>query len=73
MRWHNIMIRPLPFRFTATTVAATLVLASTVAGAQTRILPPDNSYTPAQDVEMGRQAAVEARKTLPLMRDDNVT
>jgi hypothetical protein len=41
--------------------------------AQTRIVPPDNGYTPAQDVEVGRQAAAEARKTLPLMRDDNVT
>jgi hypothetical protein len=36
--------------------------------AQTQIVPPPNSYTPAQDVEMGRQAAAEARKTLPLMR-----
>jgi hypothetical protein len=57
--------------------AATLILAagvvSFVAGAQTRIIPPNNSYTVAQDVEMGRQAAAEARRTLPLMRDDNVT
>jgi len=41
--------------------------------AQTRIAPPDNNYTPAQDVELGHQAAAEARKTLPLMRDDAVT
>jgi hypothetical protein len=44
-----------------------------MAVAQTQIVPPPNNYTPAQDVEMGRQAASEARKTLPLMRDDHVT
>src|SRR6185369_7273952 len=51
----------------------TLAAAPSSARAQTRIIPPNNSYTVAQDVEMGRQAAAEARKTLPLMRDDNVT
>jgi len=51
----------------------TLAAAPSSARAQTRVVPPANSYTPAQDVEMGRQAAAEARKTLPLMRDDNVT
>ena len=70
---YNVMKRPHRFRSHATTVAAAVVLASTLAGAQTRVAPPDNNYTPAQDVEMGRQAAADARKTLPLMRDDNVT
>ena len=41
--------------------------------AQTRITPPDNKYTPAQDVQLGREAAVEAEKQLPVMRDDAVT
>jgi beta-barrel assembly-enhancing protease len=50
-----------------------LIAASALTTAQTRVVAPDNSYTPAQDVEMGRQAAADARKTLPLMRDDNVT
>ncbi len=54
-------------------LAVAVTLAASVLGAQTRVTPPDNKYTPAQDVEMGRQAAAEARKTLPLMRDDNVT
>src|SRR5580765_5739212 len=53
--------------------AALVVAAASFAHAQTRVVPPDNSYTVAQDVEMGRQAAAEARRTLPLMRDDNVT
>ena len=60
------MTRPIAF-------AAALAVASTLVSAQTRIVPPDNNYTPAQDVEMGRQAAADARKQLPLMRDDNVT
>lgn len=67
------MTIPLRFHGHATTVAAVLALASTLTSAQTRITPPDNKYTPAQDVEMGRQAAADARQTLPLMRDDNVT
>ena len=53
--------------------ATTLALLAPGASAQTNIVPPDNNYTPAQDVEMGRQAAADARKQLPLMRDDNVT
>jgi hypothetical protein len=52
---------------------ALVVAAASFAHAQTRVVPPDNSYTPAQDVELGHKAAAEARKTLPLMRDDNVT
>jgi hypothetical protein len=54
--------------------SATLVaLAVITVGAQTRITPPKNSYKPAQDVELGLQAAAEARQQLPLMRDDAVT
>jgi hypothetical protein len=41
--------------------------------AQTRIIPPDNKYTPAQDVELGREAAAEAERQLPLLKDDLVT
>jgi Peptidase family M48 len=54
-------------------VTAALVLASTLVSAQTKIVPPKNSYTPAQDVELGRQAAAEARQQLPILRDDGVT
>ena len=67
------MKRPLAFRLHAATLAAAVALTSALASAQTRVIPPDNNYTPAQDVEMGRQAAADARKTLPIMRDDNVT
>jgi hypothetical protein len=54
-------------------VVLALVLSSALVAAQTRITPPSNSYTPAQDVELGLKAASEARRQLPLMRDDQVT
>jgi hypothetical protein len=37
--------------------------------AQTRIEPHNNSYTPEQDVELGRQAAAEVREQLPMLND----
>src|SRR5215212_8509156 len=54
-------------------VAAALTLFSALAAAQTKITPPKNKYTPAQDVQLGRQAAAEARQQLPVMRDDAVS
>jgi Zn-dependent protease with chaperone function len=58
-------------RLWATTVS--LALATSFVSAQTRITPPPNKYTAAQDVELGRKAAAEARNQLPIMRDDAVT
>jgi hypothetical protein len=58
-------------RFIATTTS--LLLTASLVGAQTPVTPPDNKYTPAQDVELGREAAQEARQQLPLLRDDGVT
>ena len=55
------------FSTAAVTFCAALVLT-----AQTRVTPPANKYTPAQDVEMGLQAASEVRQQLPLMKDDAV-
>jgi Zn-dependent protease with chaperone function len=37
--------------------------------AQTRITPPKNKYTPEQDVQVGREAAAEARKQYPVIQD----
>jgi hypothetical protein len=53
---------------------AALVTAATIAmtlstGAQTRIERHGNSYTPEQDVELGRQAAAEVRRQMPLLND----
>ena len=47
---------------------ASVTLAGSAA-AQTRITPPKNSYSPQQDVELGRQAASEVRQQLPLLND----
>ena len=54
-------------------LSAALLLVSALAGAQTKVTPPKNSYTPAQDVQLGREAAAEARKQLPILRDDAVS
>src|SRR5262245_64702901 len=44
-----------------------------VLAAQTVITPPKNKYSPAEDVQLGLQAAAEAERQLPIMRDDEVT
>jgi Zn-dependent protease with chaperone function len=49
------------------------LLATSILSAQTRIVPPANSYTPAQDVQLGREAAAQAEQQLPIMHDDNVS
>jgi hypothetical protein len=41
--------------------------------AQTRVTPPKNSYTPAEDVELGLQAAAQAEQQLPILKDEVVT
>jgi Zn-dependent protease with chaperone function len=49
------------------------IVLSALLTAQTVVTPPENKYTPAQDVELGRQAAAQARQQLPIMRDDEVS
>src|SRR5438067_2114290 len=58
-------------RIWTTIVAITLLVGH--AEAETRVTPPANKYQPSQDVELGRQAAAEARQQLPIMRDDEVS
>jgi Zn-dependent protease with chaperone function len=58
-------------RFTSAVLVCSLSVA--LVGAQTPITPPDNKYTPEQDVQLGLQAASEARQQLPLLHDDAVT
>lgn len=48
-------------------LGATLISLS--ADAQTRIEPHSNRFSPAQDVEMGRRAAAELRRELPIIHD----
>ena len=40
--------------------------------AQTKITPDKNSYSAAQDVKLGQEAAAEAKKQLPMLNDDRV-
>lgn len=49
------------------TVSALLVSASLTA--QTRIEPRRNSFTPGQDVQLGREAAAQVRQQLPMLND----
>lgn len=54
----------------ASVLAAVLVfLVASMVSAQTRIEPRRNSFTPAQDVQLGRQAATEVRQQLPMLND----
>jgi hypothetical protein len=58
----------------ATVVAALGVLLSGSApGGQTAVTVRDSKYSPAQDVERGRQAAVEVEQQLPMLREEAVT
>ncbi len=54
-------------RSSASLVAALLVSASL--SAQTTIPLRKNSFTPSQDVQLGRQAAAEVRQQLPMLND----
>ena len=49
--------------------AIAALLLSTTLTAQTRIEPRKNSYTPAQDVQLGQQAAAEVRQQMPMLKD----
>ena len=48
-------------------------LAAAIVAGQSVVTPPQNKYTPQQDVELGREAAAQARQQLPLLRDDAAT
>jgi len=54
-------------RSSASLVAALLVSASL--SAQTKIALRKNSFTPSQDVQLGRQAAADVRQQLPMLND----
>src|SRR5262245_15846709 len=56
----------------ATALVVAMTVSISLAVAQTRITPPKNSYTPAQDVEIGQQAAREVEQQLPILRDSDI-
>jgi hypothetical protein len=49
------------------------VLFALLFAVQTVIVPPGNKYSPSDDVKMGLEAAAQAERQLPVMRDDEVT
>jgi hypothetical protein len=49
------------------------ILITVAAAAQTRVVPPKNKYPITQDVQLGREAADQAREQLPLLKDDAVS
>jgi beta-barrel assembly-enhancing protease len=54
-------------------VALTLGLFAAHTVAQTRVEAPSNKFTPQQDVQLGREAAAELEKQLPVLRDAQVS
>src|ERR1044071_9857742 len=53
---------------TVAALACTVVLTA-APSVQTRVTVDKNRYTPAQDVQLGREAAAQVRKEMPLIRD----
>ena len=74
-RWHSVCLtRGMALRsfgpgFSCVVALAAGLMFATPAAAQTRIDPDRNRFSPAQDVELGRRAAAQVRKELPLARD----
>jgi len=56
----------------AAVLSVVLAVAASV-GAQTRVTPPDNNYSPSEDVQLGREASAQAEKQLPILRDELLT
>ncbi len=54
-------------------IVTAVVLSVSLVGAQTKITPPKNKYSPQDDVKLGREAAAQVEQQLPLLSDDNVT
>ena len=50
-----------------------VMLVAQVAAAQTKVTAPKNKYAVKDDVQLGREAAAEVEKQLPILHDDNVT
>ena len=60
-------------RFVRVQAVVGVLLSVFAMGAQTVITPPNNKYSPAQDVELGRKAALEGDQQPPMLREEEVT
>ena len=61
-----------PRRYSRVLSAIVIAALANPAFAQTKITPPNNSYSVADDVKLGQEAAAEARKELPMLGDERV-
>jgi hypothetical protein len=59
-------------RFPGLRPLLTLVLCTVVVSAQTKITPPKNKYSPADDVKLGEEAAAEVRREYPIIEDGRI-
>src|SRR6188474_2827416 len=59
-------------RVKSTLVAASLAAFVVTTAAQTPVVAPKNKYSPADDVKLGREAAQEVEKEMPVMRDEQI-
>jgi Zn-dependent protease with chaperone function len=64
---------PASFGTGAIPVMAALTLMLAGVSAQSKINVPRNKYTAEQDVQLGREAAAEARKQYPIIQDASLT
>jgi beta-barrel assembly-enhancing protease len=59
-------------RMKSTLVAASLAVFVVTTAAQTPVTAPKNKYSPADDVKLGREAAQQVEKEVPVMRDGQI-
>ena len=48
------------------------LLAASLVATQTKVTAPKNKYSPAEDVKLGREAAAEVTKQMPILQDERV-
>ena len=70
--FHPVEERKQMKRQLSVSVLVALVTSVSLVTGQTKITAPANKYTPAQDVQLGREAAQEVQQKLPMLRDDNI-
>lgn len=68
----NTLVRTKRARFAAAAIAIIVGLTASTAVAQTAVKPGYNMFSVQQDVEIGRQSAVEAERQLPILRDSSI-
>src|SRR5688500_5940889 len=59
-------------RQSSVAIVALLVTSLSLVDAQTRVTAPSNKYSPADDVKLGREAAAEVERQMPMLNDDRV-